>query len=694
MTDFKYLKLKFSEKERIEIIKNLLEIYKKRLSKSTSNEKYIRPPFSVIVVTHNSFSTIEPLFASLKASITDRDEIIIVDNASKDETLSLVEKFTEENNIKNIKILSLKENIGYAAAINKGVKISKHNYLAFVNPDTVLPNNWITIVYEHLKEKQVGAVGAISNYVIDFQNILRFSNLAKILKDEDFCRYVNLINEHLRNLYKGQFEEKNFLVGFFLATKKEVFKEVGKFDKELFLGMDDLDYSLKLREHGYKLILPKDLFIYHQGHVSFKKNKEAEKLKELTENTFAEKLVKKYGFGKVPLPEKLWADKDAIYFAAFVPTNPKYRFMFKFLDKDIDFRHVAQEILRKPKIGIVTVTYFSSNDIYIMAKSLFNSTYQNFHWYIIDHSEDKEEFERLKKSVSILSKEKITVINRKNSGYAAGINFGTNLALKDSCEYIWILNPDVEVESNTLLELLKTSLFTGVPVVTCKMKDSLERDKLQYDGFKANYRPFSDYPQRIRKVFFLSGANIFLKSDVVKKIKFNENYFLYFEDNDFHEKLQKIGIEPIYTPYATIYHKNKNETFPNSPIEVYYFYRNLIYFFKRKADYPFIIKNLKFAYEHFFSKKKNLRALISAIYDGTFNILGKKDLSSKFRALKDDNKILKEYLQLRRISKVLALEKGRNYLLLKPRHSEIFFKYLKDAVSIMFYSEERNGRKS
>jgi len=683
----KFLILKGLKEEGRNTLRFLLEKYSRKLYLNVE-ETYVRPPFSVIVVTYNSSSTIEKFLESLKSSLMQDDEVIIVDNDSQDETVAIIRRFIEKEGLKNFRVLEMGRNLGYAKAVNVGVEVSRNEYLVFINPDTVLPNKWAEVVYENLKDDKVGAVGALSNYTLSPQELARFSNFGWVLDEKDKLEYVNLINEHLSNLYGRDSEERKLLVGFFLATKREVFKKVGGFDEELFLGMDDLDYSLKLREQGLKLLLPKNLFVYHEGHVSFRKSKGSERLKKLTENIFAEKLIKKYGFGNVPTPEELWGEEDTLYFYAFVPTGSKYKFMFRFSDKKVDFQQIAKEITRKPKVGIITVSYYSSNDLKLLAESLKRMSYQEFEWYIVDHSENEEEVENLKSVLSILPSEKVFLFPRENKGYAAGMNFGIEKALESGCEYIWILNPDVVVEKNTLLELLKTLLFTGVPVVTCKIKDSIERDKLQYDGFKVSYDLFSDYPHRIRKVMFLSGANIFAKADVLKNVRFDERYFLYFEDNDFLEKLLRQGIVPLYTPYTSIYHKNKKESFLSSPLEIYYFFRNLIFFSKKEENllaFKRAIDDISVFYESLFAQKKNIKALILAVHDGVLGILGKRKLLFHTSGSKNSAALLKEYLEVRRVSKVLALEKGKNYLLVRPRDAKIFFKYLKDAFLLGVY---------
>ncbi|WP_243644848.1 glycosyltransferase family 2 protein [Phorcysia thermohydrogeniphila] len=691
--EVKLLVSRGSGKEEESLIRSFLERYSEKLCSNRSSKRLCgRPSFSVIVVTYNSSSTIEKLLSSLKSSLMQNDEVIIIDNNSQDETFALVKRFIEREKLKNFRILKMEKNFGYAKAVNEGVKVSRNDYLVFVNPDTVLPDSWTEIVYENLKDDKVGAVGALSNFVLSPQHLVRFSNFSWILKGKEIVKYINLVNEHLNNLYGKDSEEKKLLVGFFLATKREVFEKVGGFDEELFLGMDDLDYSLKVRKIGLKLLLPKNLFVYHEGHVSFKKNRESEKHKKLTENIFAEKLIKKYGFGNVPTPEELWGEEDTLYFDAFVPIGSKYKFMFRFSDKKVDFQQVAKEIARRPKVGIVTVSYYSSNDLELMAESLKKMSYQEFEWYIVDHSENEEEVKNLRKVLSTLPSEKVFLFTRENKGYAAGVNFGVEKALENNCEYIWILNPDVVVEEDTLLELLKTLLFTDVPVVTCKIRDLVEKDKLQYDGFKVSYTPFPDYLHRIRKVRFLSGANIFATAEVLKTVKFDERYFLYFEDNDFMEKLLKRGIVPLYTPYTSVYHKNKKKSFLTSPLEVYYFFRNHIFYSIRSGSLPAFekaINDVLAFYKNSFTQKRRIKALVAAIYDGVFGFLGKRDSLSHVPSSKKRVELLREYLEIRKVSKVLALEKGRDYLLTRPRDVEVFSKYLNDAFLLVAYSGER-----
>ncbi len=79
-------------------------------------------------------------------------------------------------------------------------------------------------------------------------------------------------------------------------------------DEDLFLGNDDLDYSLRLREAGFTLKVATDVFVFHQGQHSFNQLESDEKARLMQDSLdrFYSKLEKKFGEGKVPSSTELW----------------------------------------------------------------------------------------------------------------------------------------------------------------------------------------------------------------------------------------------------------------------------------------------------------------------------------------------------------------------------------------------------
>ena len=88
---------------------------------------------SLIIVTYNSYKYIQKCIQSILDSIEPFDdyEIIIIDNNSKDNTIDIVNNFSNSK----IKILKSNDNIGYSAAVNKAIEVAKFEKILVLNPD-------------------------------------------------------------------------------------------------------------------------------------------------------------------------------------------------------------------------------------------------------------------------------------------------------------------------------------------------------------------------------------------------------------------------------------------------------------------------------------------------------------------------------------------------------------------------------
>ena len=91
------------------------------------------PKVSIIILTYNSSLYISDLIKSINAKNPNAHdyEIIIIDNASTDDTLKKIEPFNDE-----IVIKKNESNFGFAKGINEGSRHAKGEYLLFINPDT------------------------------------------------------------------------------------------------------------------------------------------------------------------------------------------------------------------------------------------------------------------------------------------------------------------------------------------------------------------------------------------------------------------------------------------------------------------------------------------------------------------------------------------------------------------------------
>src|ERR687886_158043 len=98
---------------------------------------------SVTIVTYNSGRFIKRCLESVLAQKYSRKEIIVIDNASTDGTVDILEQFEDR-----CTIIYNDENIGFAAAQNQAIRVSRGDWVLTLNPDVLLLPNFIQALVE------------------------------------------------------------------------------------------------------------------------------------------------------------------------------------------------------------------------------------------------------------------------------------------------------------------------------------------------------------------------------------------------------------------------------------------------------------------------------------------------------------------------------------------------------------------
>ncbi|MGB4661763.1 MAG: glycosyltransferase [Mobilitalea sp.] len=233
----------------------------------------------IVIVTFNKLEYTKLCIDSiLRFTNKDSYEIIVVDNASSDDT----PKWLSSQN--DLKVIINAENLGFPKACNQGIEaIDKDcDSVLLLNNDTVVTENWLTNLRTALlSDDSIGAVGAITN------NITYFQNMHTDYKDLDemqvFARNHNISDPK-------KWEDRLKLVGYCMLIKKTVIDRIGYLDERFTPGnYEDNDYSLRIRNAGYRLLFCKDTFIHHFGSVSFKENSSYGTILKSNYNKYIEK---------------------------------------------------------------------------------------------------------------------------------------------------------------------------------------------------------------------------------------------------------------------------------------------------------------------------------------------------------------------------------------------------------------------
>lgn len=217
---------------------------------------------SVIIVTYNNLALtrlcLESLFRNTEYP---NYEVIVVDNSSSDDTQSYLLKLTAYH--KNLKIILNETNLGFAKANNQGIRQSSGDYIVLLNNDAIAPRGWLSRLLKHLDDPKVGMVGPVTNFV---------GNEAKLQvgyrtwgEMEEFAQ-----NQAWGN--HGRIADIHMLAMFCVAMRRDVFEEVGELDEQFGVGMfEDDDYSIRVKQKGYRVICAADAFVHHFGRAAFGK---------------------------------------------------------------------------------------------------------------------------------------------------------------------------------------------------------------------------------------------------------------------------------------------------------------------------------------------------------------------------------------------------------------------------------------
>ncbi|MDO8461048.1 MAG: glycosyltransferase family 2 protein [bacterium] len=228
---------------------------------------------SIIIVSYNTKEFLLKCLQSIIENIGDlKIEIVVVDNASTDGTISEVQSYSSK-----LKIIENAKNVGFSKANNQGVKEANGRYLLFLNPDTIVHSKTLEEMVEFMdNNKEAGAATCkveLPNGKLDdashrgfptpWRAFCYFSGLSKILpRSKLFSGYslgfMNLSVTH----------EIDACAGAFMMVRKEAGEKIGWWDEDYFWYGEDLDFCYRLKQKSWKIYFIPDVSILHYKGVS------------------------------------------------------------------------------------------------------------------------------------------------------------------------------------------------------------------------------------------------------------------------------------------------------------------------------------------------------------------------------------------------------------------------------------------
>jgi GT2 family glycosyltransferase len=241
------------------------------------------PMVSIVIPTHENLHLTKLCLEGIFRNTSwPNYEIIVVDNASRDETPAYVRDLASR--LSSLRHILNRENEGFARAINQGLAAAAGDYLVLLNNDTIVTRGWLGTMIRHLEQDpDVGMVGPVTNLA---------GNEARINVDYTSIDQMEAFAEQYTRAHAGRSREMSTL-GFFCAViPRRVLSKVGLLDERFGIGMfEDDDLSRRVRQAGYRLLCVDDAFVHHFHRATFKLLDEREYLKLFDTNraTFEQK---------------------------------------------------------------------------------------------------------------------------------------------------------------------------------------------------------------------------------------------------------------------------------------------------------------------------------------------------------------------------------------------------------------------
>ena len=183
-------------------------------------------------------------------------ELIVVDNNSADNSIEFI-----SSRFPSVQFIANSENLGFAKACNQGLQKAKGEYILFLNPDTIVPEDCFNLCISFFQSHpKAGALGvkmldgsgkflkeSKRAFPSPLTSLYKLFGLAKLFpRSRTFARY------HLGHLDENKSNEVDVLAGAFMMIRKEVLDKVGSFDETFFMYGEDIDLSYRIQQAGYK----------------------------------------------------------------------------------------------------------------------------------------------------------------------------------------------------------------------------------------------------------------------------------------------------------------------------------------------------------------------------------------------------------------------------------------------------------
>ncbi len=230
---------------------------------------------SIIIVNWNTRSIVCDCLRSIYQQGGEIDlEVIVIDNASTDGSVEMVKK-----DFPQVTLIENSQNLGFAAANNQGIAISKGRYVLLLNSDTIVLDNALakTVAFAN-SHPEAAVVGCrvlnpdrtLQPTCFMFPSILNMllssTYLYKLFPKSKFFG-----RERMTWWDRSDVREVDVVTGCFMLVRQDAIKKVGSMDEQFFIYGEETDWCYRFKQANWKILFAPGAEIIHLGGQSAKK---------------------------------------------------------------------------------------------------------------------------------------------------------------------------------------------------------------------------------------------------------------------------------------------------------------------------------------------------------------------------------------------------------------------------------------
>ena len=210
---------------------------------------------TVVVPNYNGERFLIECFDALRKQTFEGFESILVDNASADGSMELMqEKYPE------VRCIQMQENTGFARAVNAGVEAASAPFVALLNNDAIPEPGWLAALYRSISRN--ARIFSVSSRMIQYHDRDAIDDAGDgfAITGNAFQRgHGRHVRRYCRNarVFSG--------CGGAALYRREALLALGGFDERFFAYLEDVDIGFRARLHGYVNVYCADAVVYHIG---------------------------------------------------------------------------------------------------------------------------------------------------------------------------------------------------------------------------------------------------------------------------------------------------------------------------------------------------------------------------------------------------------------------------------------------